>query len=234
MTMLPDVCNECTSIEEVIARHRMIEKSSQVNCLGHTFSIWPEVFSPFIAPSGYLEVSFAGWRIFENKSVLDIGSGSGVSSCLFALNGARNVVGVDINPRAIEAGKANAKLVGVESHVTFVEGDVFDSVDRPEDFDIIFANLPFTSGQPADMLERAFFDPGLSSIKKYLRQISDILEKNSTTRAFVCVSDLENHDLPQYSASVLLEWKDAMTIDLGWVKLALVELHRVEERSLRA
>lgn len=212
------------SLEEVLRAHRSIVDDCAISCHGHSFVVKPGVFSPLLAPSGFLELSFAAWPIFENQRVLDIGSGSGISTCLFALNGAKSVVGVDINPHAIECGRQNAYHSDISSRVRFLKSDVFDEVEDLGEFDICFANLPFSSGHPANMLERAFFDPGLFSIRKFMQGIANSQRLKSGMRAFVCASSLENHDLPQHSAMLGLDWVPVMRIDLNWVQLTLAEL----------
>ncbi|MCG8669468.1 MAG: 50S ribosomal protein L11 methyltransferase [Pseudomonadales bacterium] len=54
----------------------------------------------------------------SGKSVIDFGAGSGVAGIAAALIGAKTVVGVDIDPIALQASQANAQLNGVAMEVT--------------------------------------------------------------------------------------------------------------------
>ena len=78
------------------------------------------------------------------KTVLDFGAGSGVAAIAAAKAGAAEVVACDLDPLALEACRANARLNGVELNYS---SDFFQETDR---FDLILvadvlydrANLP--------------------------------------------------------------------------------------------
>ncbi|MET1078969.1 MAG: 50S ribosomal protein L11 methyltransferase [Pseudomonas sp.] len=78
------------------------------------------------------------------KTVLDFGAGSGVAAIAAAKAGAAEVVACDLDPLALEACRANARLNGVELSYS---SDFFQEADR---FDLILvadvlydrANLP--------------------------------------------------------------------------------------------
>ncbi|MDO5755052.1 MAG: 50S ribosomal protein L11 methyltransferase [Tissierellia bacterium] len=73
----------------------------------------------------------------SGKSVLDIGTGSGILAFACDKFGAQYVKGIDIDPVAIEQAKANQQLNNTQ--VTFVEGDLVKDVE--EKFDILLGNL---------------------------------------------------------------------------------------------
>jgi predicted nicotinamide N-methyase len=83
----------------------------------------------------------------SGKRVLDFGSGSGIAAIAAALAGAREVVGLDLDPVACEAIRTNAALNGV----TVATEVCWDRIQ--EDFDMILAadvlydrnNLPLLS-----------------------------------------------------------------------------------------
>jgi len=77
----------------------------------------------------------------EGKKVLDLGTGSGIFAISAALYGASEVVGVDINPRAIEMAKENAARAGVS--IDFRQGSYFNVLREGEKFDVIISNPPF-------------------------------------------------------------------------------------------
>ncbi|MFF0291058.1 methyltransferase [Streptomyces sp. NPDC005262] len=76
---------------------------------------------------------------------LDLCSGSGIQS-LVASRYSDEVVGVDINPRAIRFARFNAALNGIEN-ATFVLGDLLEPFSDRE-FDRIVANPPFVPEVP--------------------------------------------------------------------------------------
>jgi SAM-dependent methyltransferase len=57
----------------------------------------------------------------EGRRVLDFGCGLGMQSVALALRGAGEVLGVDINPRALAHGRELARAHGVEQRVRFVD-----------------------------------------------------------------------------------------------------------------
>jgi ribosomal protein L11 methyltransferase len=61
---------------------------------------------------------------FENKRVLDYGCGTGILSVVAAMEGATEIVGVDIQPEAIENSYEHATLNHVTPVCTFIEGDL--------------------------------------------------------------------------------------------------------------
>lgn len=72
-------------------------------------------------------------------TALDIGTGSGALA-LRAASSARQVVGVDINPRALHYARVNEHLNAMHN-VAWVQGDWFEPV-RGQKFDLVLANPP--------------------------------------------------------------------------------------------
>jgi ribosomal protein L11 methyltransferase len=74
----------------------------------------------------------------NDKSILDMGSGTGVLSIVASKNGAKQVVGVDIDEWAFQNSIDNAKLNNTEN-ISFLHGDI--KLIENQDFDIILANI---------------------------------------------------------------------------------------------
>lgn len=72
-------------------------------------------------------------------TVLDIGSGSGILSIAAILLGAKDVVGVDIDPVAVRVAKENAELNGVLEKAKYILGNLDDEIT--EKYDIVVANI---------------------------------------------------------------------------------------------
>jgi release factor glutamine methyltransferase len=111
------------------------------------------VFHPGLFFSTKLLASHLMQQPLEGKSVLELGCGSGFLSCLAAKGGA-HVTATDINPKAIEATKANALRNGLE--VETIESNLFQSIPQRQ-FDWIFINPPYYARNPKNMKERAWF-----------------------------------------------------------------------------
>jgi ribosomal protein L11 methyltransferase len=70
------------------------------------------------------------------KSVLDVGTGTGILGILSKLLGAERVVGIDTDPEALRVAKEN-----VEQNKSDVQIDSRDLVALDENFDVILANI---------------------------------------------------------------------------------------------
>lgn len=75
----------------------------------------------------------------ESDKVLDIGCGSGILSIAAALLGAEDVLGVDIDPVAVEVAAENIELNGVANVAKAQYGDLTKGIDYKAD--IVVANL---------------------------------------------------------------------------------------------
>ena len=73
------------------------------------------------------------------STVLDVGCGSGILSIAAGLLGARDVLGIDIDPLAVIVSKENAAFNKLEDRINIVEGDLTKGVDYKAD--IVVANL---------------------------------------------------------------------------------------------
>ena len=76
---------------------------------------------------------------FEGRTVLDLGTGSGVLAMAASVLGAREVRGVDIDADAIEAAIRSAALNTLPTRVAFDTADVFAVPSAP--VDVVLANL---------------------------------------------------------------------------------------------
>jgi SAM-dependent methyltransferase len=79
-------------------------------------------------------------RIPRRRAV-DLGTGSGVHA-LLASKHCESVIGVDVNPRALEFSRFNATLNGVDN-VEFILSDLFNALDPAINFDLLTANPPY-------------------------------------------------------------------------------------------
>lgn len=210
-------------IEEVIQQHRIRKEESIGKEWGIDFVIHRDVFCPFLAPSGSIGFAFASLPIFKEKKILDIGCGSGIIAALMAINGAKKVVGIDINPSAIQNAQKNAKAIGFKDQLEFRVGDCLSEVDSKEEFDIIYADLPFTDGQPKDILESAFYDPGLSSIRKLISEFSKHPALTNAT-LYLVTSNLAGQDLQKNAKIIGLSWSHFFELHLPWIQISVSTL----------
>ena len=111
-------------------------------------------------------------ELFSGKSVLDIGSGSGIIGLYAATLGARTVVATDVDPAAVEATRRNAEALGFAdmTEVRLVPASDMSaySVIRPDErFDVILSHPPFfldlDAAEPSNFSDPG--DLGLSTVR---------------------------------------------------------------------
>lgn len=137
------------------------------------FMIHPKVFHAGHFPSSYWFARELCRLLKMDSTFCEVGCGSGVISCLAALENPRlQVTSTDINPYAGENTAINADRLGLRSRVIVVTGDVLDSIEPKEQFDTIFWALPFgflDPGTEISLEEAQVFDPGYRAIAKLLQ-----------------------------------------------------------------
>jgi len=84
--------------------------------------------------------------------VLDVGTGSGIQA-LVAAKTADSVLGVDVNPHAVELAGLNARANGI-GNAQFRVSDLFSEVDGM--FDLIVFNAPYLPVEDEGMLAKAW------------------------------------------------------------------------------
>ena len=115
----------------------------EVDVLGSSFLVRPEVFSPQFYPETEF---FAGelrryWR--RGVRFLDLGCGVGVNSVLAGRAGATGTA-LDINQEAVRNTRENLRRFGLAHRVDARRSDIFSALKPGERFDLIYWNVPFT------------------------------------------------------------------------------------------
>jgi protein-L-isoaspartate O-methyltransferase len=117
-----------------------------------TILLAPGVFAPTHTSREVAE----GLVINAGETVIDVGSGSGILSFVAAKLGARHVFGTDINPRAVQIARRNARLLGLEDSVDFREGSLFAPLKGIR-ADVVIGDV---SGIPDDIAAASDWFPG--------------------------------------------------------------------------
>lgn len=164
--------------------------------MGLTFLVSPKVLIPRqeteVLVNQVIEI------IEERKKhcdVLDLGCGSGaIGVSLAKLCKNVTIKASDISADAIGVAKRNARNIGVEKKITFVQGDLFEPFDkflRKEKFDIIVSNPPYIKSSviPELQVEVRDHEPllaldggedGLSYYRKIIEKAPSHLKKGGT------------------------------------------------------
>ena len=153
------------------------KEKHKIKVLGETFEVFPSVFSPkyFKDPEFFVEEL----PINKGETFLEIGCGSGIISIFAILKGASKVVAIDINSKAVENTKHNAKIHGIQNKIKVLQGDVFKPLND-EKFDTIFWNTPWGLVKETNLtqLENALWDTEYKSTTKFIKNANKYLNKN--------------------------------------------------------
>lgn len=92
-------------------------------------------------------------KVWPEQRVLDLTTGCGVFGVIAGLQKATGLA-VDLNPRAVVNANENFRRFHVDFEA--IKSDLFDEVS-PQQFDLIFANGPYTEGEVTEPLQLAFY-----------------------------------------------------------------------------
>jgi release factor glutamine methyltransferase len=113
------------------------------------------VFHPKLYFSSGFMREFIEQLQLKNRSVLDIGCGSGILSLAAARSGAE-VTALDINPAAVASTRENAMANMLSERIHVIESDVFANLPRRV-FDYIIVNPPYYFRAPDSDAARAWY-----------------------------------------------------------------------------
>lgn len=110
----------------------------------------------------------------EGDVALDVGTGTGIIALLMAIK-ARQVLGVDINPFAVELARENARINGIKN-VEFQVSDLFEMVDGK--FDVITFNAPYLPGEPEELIDLALVggETGREVLDRFIGEVPRYLK----------------------------------------------------------
>jgi predicted RNA methylase len=111
--------------------------------------------------------------IANGRSVLEIGTGTGLIAILCAQTEASKVVATDINPAAVANAQYNAAVLlpDIKLDIRQVSKDspgAFAVIKPHEKFDLIISNPPWEDGTIAKPADHAFYDPGFALMDSLL------------------------------------------------------------------
>lgn len=140
----------------------------------------------FVSPTVYepAEDSFllATYASSLKGSILEIGCGSGIVALSAAIADKNsNVLGIDINPEAVECAKRNAAANSVKN-CRFQEGNMFTAIPESSKFDFILFNPPYLPTTREEKLalesENSAYDggeSGLETFTQFAKQVDEHL-----------------------------------------------------------
>ena len=154
-----------------------------VPALPRELAILPSVFWEPLDTVSLRELLRQRPEFVRGKSVLEIGTGSGLIALCCKEAGASKVLATDINPNAIQCARRNARRLQLDVELRLVPGIDGDadssafSVISPQDkFDLIVSNPPWEDAKPKDWSEFALYDPGMALLQSLLQGCRDHLK----------------------------------------------------------
>lgn len=191
-----------TFIKPVITRY--LKKPRKYNYDGFNLIINPGVFHPGFFFSTKYFYTFIKRLDLENKSVLEIGSGSGLLSLLMAKKNSK-VTAIDISVEAVENTKLNYELNKklLYNNLKITKSDLFEDLTNCI-YDVIIINPPYFFKEPINAEQQAwycgkdgkYFDKLFSQMPKHIRSTSliymiladncDIIKISSIAKKYNC------------------------------------------------
>lgn len=111
---------------------------------GEMFETMPGVLIPRPETEILVEKAEAVLKGIDKPNIVEIGVGSGIISVMLAiLIKDITITAVDINDKALELAKSNAKKHGVEEKITFIKSDLLTEIAKDEKFDMCVSNPPY-------------------------------------------------------------------------------------------
>ena len=155
------------------------------------------------------------------KSVLDIGTGSGIIAIELAKCTKAKIVACDISPKALDVAKNN--VINLKQNVKFIQSDLFENIN--EKFDLIVSNPPYIPFSKKENLqfevknfepETALFakDNGLFFYNEIISQAKKYLNKSGFIAFEIGIGQAKQiHELLEKDFEKIIVKKDVSGIE---------------------
>ncbi len=172
--------DQAIQVQKKLHQHtgsRAIDFEVDENLVLNNFQVHEYVLNPQIVSDAKLFAQFLYKRRAEyaGKSVIDMGTGSGVLGITMALGGAKEVIGADVSSESVANARANVRIYSLEDKVRIVQSDLFSALEGVK-ADLIVFNHPYfpTESIPGEKISIAMFDPG-ELLQRFLKEAKDHL-----------------------------------------------------------
>ncbi|MBL4684243.1 MAG: methyltransferase, partial [Nannocystaceae bacterium] len=180
---------------------------------------------PVMGPGATTQELWSATNVPAGATVLDIGCGAGSLALAAARHGASQVVGVDLDPRAVDYSRLNARLNGVDN-ATFFCGSLLEPV-AGRTFDLIVSQPPFVT-QPDSIATTTYLHGGHRGDELTLRllpQLPDAL--NPSGRALVLFDTA-----PPTDQTVTQLVSEVLGTDALQVIIVVAQGHSADEQAI--
>ncbi|OCH92304.1 S-adenosyl-L-methionine-dependent methyltransferase [Obba rivulosa] len=169
------------------------------------FGIHEEMLKDTVRTGSYRAAIMNNPHLFKDKTVLDVGCGTGILSMFAAKAGAKHVVGIDMSniiDQAIKIIEAN----GFKDKITLVKGKLEEAVLPIQEFDIIISEW-----MGYFLLYESMLDTVLVARDKYLKPDGLIFPDNATMY-LAAIEDAE------YKEEKINFWENVYGFDYSCIK----------------
>jgi release factor glutamine methyltransferase len=206
---------------DLLKRHLACDdEPTEFTLMGRTWLLLGGVFNPSYTPVTQLFSEHLPYP--PGGSFLEMGCGAGVTAVIAALSGCRTVTALDISPAAVANTKLNAARHGVADTVRVAQSDLFSALAPDERFDMIFWNSNFA--EPPDGfvnetdLHHAFFDPGYTAHRRFVREAPGRLtERGRLLLGFCSIGNADRlaQECAEAGLRIELVWSQSRVVEAG-------------------
>lgn len=165
--------------------------------------VQPTVFSPIHTISTKVFLDYISTLNLKNKSILELGCGSGIISVFCASKRAK-VTASDINEIAVNSIEKVAIEQGFKIHALL--SDLFENIEN-RSFNYIFINPPYYPKKPKNLEEQAWFcGKDFDYFKKLFSQL-EIYIDNDTNTLMILSNTCDIKTIKKISSSYNMELK---------------------------
>lgn len=147
---------------------------------------------------GCLElISRVDGDVHPPRRIIDLGTGSGILAIAMALLWDREVLGLDLDPIAIETARENGSQNGAEGLLSWETGDVLEAGLPPGDWDLAVANIlagPLVALAP--MLARSLAADGQVILSGILADQADEVRRSYEAEGLAVIDTVRHGEWP--------------------------------------
>jgi methylase of polypeptide subunit release factors len=131
-------------------------KTRIVKAAGFRLKVPATVFHPRYFLSSERFADFIDTLQLSGKTVVDVGTGSGILALAAARAGAERVIALDINPNAAVVAVENARANGLGERIVAAGMNLLSGFQSGPMFDVVLSNLPKHAREPRDLADRGW------------------------------------------------------------------------------
>jgi len=128
--------------------------------------------------------------IEENKTAIDLGSGSGIQSLNLLFKSASKVTAIDINKDALETTRKNCEQAGFKGKIETIQSNLFKNYNGKAD--VIVFNPPYVVSDGIKYLDLDGGENGRETLDMFLEEFPKYLNENG--KCFFVQTNLNGYE----------------------------------------